>query len=162
MITGARIVASLGKHHSRMSLVSHVVAHPRRLLDLQDERIALRKTRIQLTLQQRGSLILMPLASVAVHRSEQDRIHDEAPDRKHRHAVEEHAGTQAGIHPAIRGTVSRRACTTGNQRNSRKFIDPADSPRCRARRSAANSAIIKTRWAACIIANSPRCARVLS
>ena len=50
MITGARIVASLGKHHSRMSLVSHVVAHPRRLLDLQDERIALRKTRIQLTL----------------------------------------------------------------------------------------------------------------
>ena len=74
MITGAHIVASLGKRHSRMSLVSHVVAHPRRLLDLQDERIALRKTRIQLTLQQRGSLILMPLASVAVHRSEQHRL----------------------------------------------------------------------------------------
>ena len=141
MITGAHIVASLGKRHSRMSLVSHVVAHPRRLLDLQDERIALRKTRIQLTLQQRGSLILMPLASVAVHRSEQHRIHDEAPDRKHRHAVEEHAGTQAGIHPCNQGNRQQKSL----QRNSRKFIDPADSPRCRARRSAANSAISKTR-----------------
>ena len=109
MITGAHIVASLGKRHSRMSLVSHVVAHPRRLLDLQDERIALRKTRIQLTLQQRGSLILMPLASVAVHRSEQHRIHDEAPDRKHRHAVEEHAGTQAGIHPCNQGNRQQKS-----------------------------------------------------